>query len=445
MTSGRALLRGSATLLIGRGAQAVLGIAILALTTRALDVRGFGDFAAGLAVASLLGGVLNAALSDSYVVSQDVTHSGTVTRAAVAVTLLGTAGVGLGTGRVDAALAALAVGTFTTASVGTADRLATARAASRSLAIALTQLAGSAGTLLLVGALAASGSTRWQVYLLAYAAQPAAALLLPRAARGPAAQRSWRAVWQASRPFLAAQVGWTVLSQANVLLLRVIVGPEAAGRYAALVRLLDFLAIVGPLMAVLALPALVRAQQSPGQAARLNAVVAAAGTVALVSGMQLGWLGWRLLYDHRAFPETVFALVALGYGISAACGLPDRVLQARGRAGTAAGFATLAATASLLLGALVIPVAGTTGAAAGLAAVVITVNVGMLRAGRPPAVVTAVHVGLAAVVLVAVGAVLAGIHSIGASLAMALALSLVAVVPLYVLRRSSGTALLAAA
>ena len=76
MTSARALLRGSATLLAGRAAQAVLGIAILALTTRALDVRGFGDFAAGLAVASLLGGVLNAALSDSYVVSDDVTPSG---------------------------------------------------------------------------------------------------------------------------------------------------------------------------------------------------------------------------------------------------------------------------------------------------------------------------------------------------------------------------------
>jgi O-antigen/teichoic acid export membrane protein len=445
MTSARALLRGSATLLAGRAAQAVLGIAILALTTRALDVRGFGDFAAGLAVASLLGGVLNAALSDSYVVSDDVTPSGTVHRAAVVLTLVGAAGAGLATGRMDAAVAALAVGTFTTASVGTAARLAAARAASRSLAIAVTQLAGSAGTLALVAALSGSGSTRWQLYLLAYSAQPAAVLLLPRAPGGQGGRRDWRAAWQASRPFLAAQVGWTVLSQANVLLLRVIVGAEAAGRYAALVRLLDFLAIVGPLMAVLALPALVRAQQSPGHAARLNAVVAAAGTVALVGGMQLGWLGWRLLYGNRAFPGTVFALVALGYGISAACGLPDRVLQARGRAGTAAGFATLAAIACLLLGGLLIPLAGTTGAAAGLAVVVVTVNVGMLQAGRPPGIVVAVHAGLGAVVLLAVAGVLAGVHSIVASLALALALSLVAVVPLYLLRRSSGTTLLTAA
>jgi O-antigen/teichoic acid export membrane protein len=444
MTSARALLRGSATLLAGRAAQAVLGIAILALTTRALDVRGFGDFAAGLAVASLLGGVLNAALSDSYVVSDDVTHSGTVHRAAVVLTLVGAAGAGLATGRVDAAVAALAVGTFTTASVGTAARLAAARAASRSLAIAVTQLAGSAGTLALVGALAGSGSTRWQLYLLAYSAQPAAVLLLPRAPGGEGGGSSWRAAWLASRPFLAAQVGWTVLSQANVLLLRVIVGAEAAGRYAALVRLLDFLAIVGPLMAVLALPALVRAQ-NPGHAARLNAVVAAAGTVALVGGMQLGWLGWRLLYGDRAFPGTVFALVALGYGISAACGLPDRVLQARGRAGTAAGFATLAAIACLLLGGLLIPLAGTTGAAAGLAVVVVTVNVGMLHAGRPPGIVVTVHAGLGAVVLLAVVGVLAGVHSIVASLALALALSLVAVVPLYLLRKTPVTTLLTAA
>lgn len=442
MTAVTDIVRGSAVLLVGRVAQAVVGVGILTVTTRTLDVGGFGEFATALAVASLLGGVLNAALSDAYVTSDLTAHPGATGAMCSVLTVVTTGAFALATGSGSGALTGLAVGCYVTTSVGTAGRIAAARSAGRSAAIASAQLGGSVATAVVVVALALWGSHSWQLFLLAYALQPAGLVLL---GRGGTDQRQppagWATVWQASRLYVAAQVGWTVLGQANVVLLRVLEGPDAAGEYAALVRLLDFLAIVAPLMAMLALPAFVtanRTEAEQGAPARLNVVIAGVGTAVLVAGMQFGWLGWRLLYGDRAFPALVFCVVGIGYGVSAACGLPDRLLQASGSPSAVARYAGAAAVGILGLGSLLALLAGGPGAAGALAVVLGAVNVGMLRASRPPRKVAAVHVTL---IGVAVGATLlasAGdeLRSWAVSVALAAGLAALAAVPLYWLRQS---------
>ncbi|MFN2540324.1 MAG: lipopolysaccharide biosynthesis protein [Mycobacteriales bacterium] len=438
MTSASVVLRGSANLLVGRVAQAVLGVAILALTTRTLDVRGFGEFATGLAVASLVGGMLNAALSDAYVASEGTRHPQLLTVLTVLLTAVCAGASGLLARDSGLALSALAVGCFVSASVATAGRLGAARADNRSVAIAVVQLVGSVGTLGVIGALALADSHRWQLFLLAYAIQPAALGLLRPAERALPGS-GLRGVWRASRMFVASQVGWTVLSQANIVVLRVIVGADAAGRYAALVRLLDFLAVVAPLMAVLALPAFVTAHRADGDlrsAARMNTTIACAGTVVLVAGMQFGWLGWRLLYGDQDYPALTFAIVGLGYGVSAACGLPDRLLQARGSSGAVASFAGVAAGACVVLGSVLSALAGAQGAAVALAVVLTCVNVGMLRLTSPPPRVVAAHALLGCVALLGACLVLAGdpVRSLPVSLSLATLLALAASAPMWLLR-----------
>jgi O-antigen/teichoic acid export membrane protein len=406
-TSLRTIIRGSTVLLAARGVQAVLGIGSLVVTARALHVSGYGNFATAFAAAGTTGGVLSAALSDSAVTAPAAAGAlARLTEKLWIFTLVpGAAAAIIGRGPGWLLGAAISAG-FIGVSASSASRMANARNDGRALSLGFVQVVGSVATLGVAALLSAASVHRWQPFILAYALQPAALLLLPRPVHRDRGEQRWTGelvlVWRATRSFLVSQTSWFVIGGVTVIVVRIAMGAQSAGRYAALARLFDVLAVIGPLMGLLALPALVdsyRSDPTGNGSPRINFVIAALSVAALSAGIPFIRSGWNVLYPHAAFPTTIFLLLTAGYGFNVATGLPDRVLQGAGNAGVVARYGAI--TAIILpfasFGATVLT--GLPGAAAVLFVALAAVNVLMLIRTRVTVNVLLAHATLASIVV----------------------------------------------
>jgi O-antigen/teichoic acid export membrane protein len=179
----------------------------------------------------------------------------------------------------------------------------------------------------------------WGIVASAFTLQPIALFLLPpNTPSNDGVRPTAGAGWRSAAPYFVSQAAWLVFSESPLLLLRAIDGPGAAGRLATMTRLLDLLALVGPVMANFALPAFVlhatRGDAGRAETGRLNALIAFVGALSVTAGAQFGWLFWKLAFPLEPFPIVEFAVLAFAAGVNASGGLPDRILQATGRART---------------------------------------------------------------------------------------------------------------
>lgn len=410
------LLRNSGLLLAARAAQTLFGAVTFVVLTRRLGPAGFGEVVTASGFVSVVGGVVGTALSDAAVnAGGDLPRFG---RVAAVVALVSGVAVGLAWaasgGNPDGVVAALGGALFVSASAAAARRTALARLAGDARQLALLQAAGALATLAVVGSLASAGVRRWGPYVLAYAVQPAMLLLLRRSARGAAGRSAaspLRDLVRTAGPFLFSQAVWPLLGLTNIVVLRALSGPAAVGRYGAMVRILDLVGVVGPLLGTFALPAFTRLQRTAGggpEISRLNLTIAGAATLPVVAGMHLAWVGWRLAFPDLQFPVMAFAVLAAAYGLSSACGLPDRVLQSGGAAPVVARAASAALAAVVFLSPLLVGWNSLVGAGVALLLAAGGVNVVMLVAARPTRSALAGHMVITAVVAGAACAVASG-------------------------------------
>lgn len=408
MKTETVLARGS-ILLVARVVQMGLGMATFLLVARSLGPAGYGEYATAAAIGGSVATLLDAALVDAAVVAGEAGVAALARQVAVWVsgaTGLATAAC-FALGRVrDLAPAILAVGILIAVTASTSDRVAHARRRGDSRALSFARVSGAALGLMLAVVLVELHAS-WGPLTLVLAAPAGTLLWLPRrpeesrATSGVALSTAWRL----SAPFLVSQGAWMVTGQAPILLTRAIAGASAAGEYGALIRLLDILSLVGPIMANFALPAFVTHFQAGRagrtEAARLNALIALGGVCAVTVGAQAGWWFWRLTYPGVPFPASAFALLACAAGISQACGLPDRVLQGAGKARTVSVVGVCAAAAMLGVGVPAISALGLVGAGVARVAAAGLANLSMLAAAELPAVGKAANVSLLVPVLLA--------------------------------------------
>lgn len=399
------LARRSGLLIVARALQAILGAVTFVLIARRVNVGGFGNLSTAYAIAGIIGGVLSAALSDAMVAADAATagHIQRLTRLGWLCTPIAVTIAVAVTRDIGSLAAVLGASLFVAASTATIPRLTHARTAGLARQLSLWSFLGSLFTLIYTGILLASNVHAWGAYTIGLAMQPLALLALPAPAAGEeGATGHGRRSWQLSRPYVIAQCSWIVLAQAVLLIVRVADGADAAGRYGALTRILDLFSVVGPLMATFAFPAFTRigasATDSRDQVSQLNLTVATAATAAFAIGAPAGWIGWRLAYPHQSFPSATYAVLAAAVGVSSAVGLPDRILQGRGRAHTVEKIAIAAAAILVCLGLVLIPPFGLAGAATVRLIVIAGVNLAMLLATRP----RAGRAGYAALVVIAV-------------------------------------------
>jgi O-antigen/teichoic acid export membrane protein len=371
-----------------------------------VDVGGFGNLSTALAVGGVIGGILSAALSD-VIVAADASTAAHIQR----LTSFGwlcvpvSVGIGVAATRSPNLLAAVAgAALFVGASAVTIPRLTHARTAGLARPLSLWSFVGSLLAFLYACLLLALGVRTWGAYTIGFALQPLALLALPPAEPEPVvASGGRRRSWQVSRPYVVAQCSWIVLAQAVLLMVRVAGGADAAGRYGALMRILDLFSVVGPLMATFAFPAFTRIASTMSDAdnhlSRLNLSVATAATAAFAVGAPAGWIGWRLAYPHQPFPSVTYGVLAAAVGMSSAVGLPDRILQGVGRARAVEAYALAAAAVLLAAGVILIPPFGLAGAATVRLIAVAGVNIAMLLSTRPRSSST----GYAAMVTAAIG------------------------------------------
>ena len=409
-TGAAGLLRNSGVLLAARAVQTLFGAASFVVLTRRLGPEGFGEVVTVFGFASVVGGVLGAALSDAAVLSgAQLPRLGKV---AVTVALASVVATGstwaVSGGDGDAVFAALGSALFVSASAASAARTARARAAGEAAGLALLQVAGAFATLATVAVLAASGVRSWGPYVVAYAVQPAALLLLrPPDPAGDApgtVGQALRRIVRLSGPFVVSQAVWPMLGLTNIVVLRALSGPGAVGRYGAMVRILDLVGVAGPLLGMFALPAFARLQKertaagpSP-EVARLNLTIAAVSTLPVVAGMHLAWAAWEVAYPDLRFPTAAFALLAAAYGLSSASGLPDRILQSAGGAGIVARAACAALAGLVVASPLLVSFKSLTGAGVALLVAVGGVNLAMLAWTRPSREAIRGHAWIVAVV-----------------------------------------------
>lgn len=432
------LLRNSGMLVAARAVQALFGAVTFVVVTRRIGAAGFGEVVTTFGFASVVGGVLGMALSDAA-----VTTGGQLPRVGkvpAVVALASACAVSLvwiiTDGHDDAALGVVGAALYVAASAGSAGRTAVARALGNARGLSCLQAAGALATLVFVASLATGGVRQWGPYVIAYALQPAALLLLPappRVVGGPSPAAPLREVVRLAGPFLLSQAVWPLLALTNIVVLRALQGPEAVGRYGAMVRMLDLVGVVGPLLGMFALPAFARLQRDGGrpgspEISRLNLTIAATGTLPVVAGMHLAWAGWQVAYPDLRFPVVAFGLLAAAYGVNAACGLPDRILQSAGGAGVVARAAVAALAVLAVLSPVLVSASPLIGSAVALLVAVGGVNVAMLVATRPAAAAVAGHLAIGAVVGASAAAVASGWSS--GSVERSLFLVLAATAPL---------------
>jgi O-antigen/teichoic acid export membrane protein len=431
----RVVLRQSGVLLAARALQALVGGVSFVLATRQLGPEGFGELVTALGVAALAGGVGGAALSDAAVVAgiQPAVQgkaTGVVWSMSVLVPAATAAFAGWNT-----VLAVLGISLFIGASVATAGRTAWARLRGDAWGLAMLQGLGAVASLAVIGVLVAASVDSWGAYVVAYAIQPVALLALsrpPRREDDGGTRPPMRQMFRLSRPYLISQSVWPMLAQVNVLALRALEGPGAVGRYGAMIRVLDLVAVGGPLLGTFALPAFTRLQAEPGRPspdmARLNLTLGAVSTLPVVAAMPFGWLAWKVSYEDLPFPAVTFAVLALAYGVNTACGLPDRVLQATGRSPVVARSAGAGLVVLLVISPLGVVLAGLAGAAVALLVALGGINIILLQRSIPTKAAVVGHSWMG--VVVAVSATVVALRGEQQSLLVSGALAASAVIAL---------------
>jgi O-antigen/teichoic acid export membrane protein len=375
-------------MLVGRVVQAACGVGSFVLLARTLGAESYGEILAALAIPALLGSVLGEALSDAEVVSggsSGVRRS--VNRGVIGLSILLAAIVAVLPVPTELLLSVLAGGAFVSVTVVAAPRLAHSRRTGNARGIASANAAGSFVAVAAVLVLITLGVRDWPFFLFVFTLQPLALLFLPRppqAVEGMPTMQALRHLWHTAGPFVASQAAWPFISQLNILVLRVLVGAEAVGIYGAMLRIVDFLGIIAPMIGIFALPTFAAARELPAAVyshtvGRINVLVGCVSVGLLAVGIQFGWLVWSIVYPGTAFPSTIFVIIAAGASISAACGLPDRVLQGAGNARTVAVAALVAAAAFVPLSVLLTTWWGVAGASAAWLIVMGGVNLGLIR------------------------------------------------------------------
>jgi O-antigen/teichoic acid export membrane protein len=357
---GTVLIQRTLWLIGGRAAQIIFGAVALVCTIRSLQLGGFGDFSAAFAAASIVSGALGAAISDAVVTQRRRINGLPVL--AVTLTVPVVIAVAAGIHDVDVTMSALAAGLLAVLAIANANRIANARLEGAAGRLALLQGIGSGMTAVGCASLLFLGVDKPAAYLLAYSFQPGIMFLLPDSqSQGRSGWRpTFHAAWSQSRPFIFGQAGWVIPSNVSILVVRVIEGPASAGAYASIVRLLDVLSVVSPLLGLFGLTSMreLWLHEARGAAqraiARLNLLVAGVAGVALWASMPFAWMLWPLLYRDTDFPVGLFAVLAAAYSATVCFGLPDRVLQAKGsqeivgRVSLSIGAAVIAGTVPLV-------------------------------------------------------------------------------------------------
>jgi O-antigen/teichoic acid export membrane protein len=198
-------------------------------------------------------------------------------------------------------------------------------------------------------------------------------------------------------------------------------GAEAVGIYGAMMRVIDFLGIVGPIVGTFALPTFAAARSLPAETyshvvGRINVMVGCVAASVIVIGIQFGWLVWGAIYPGSAFPAGSYALLAVGASVSAASGLPDRVLQAAGEARVVATAALCAAAIFVPSSFLLTALFGIPGACAAWLLVIGGVNLVLLRASSLSEVARQRHTALIVIGILASLATLMSAGSLSQSL-----------------------------
>lgn len=427
----RSFLRQSAPLLVARAVQAAAGVALLLLLVRTIKPSGYGNVLTVTAVGAVVGTVLAAALSDAFVVYGQLLSSAIIRGLFALVAVAGIAEVvAMGPRWIGVTSAPLL---FTALSIATSGRHGAARVNGEGVKLAVATTMGPIAGLFAVVALAILGIEDWAPYTLSFALQPLPLMFLSRPVGAPSSVRPAGLL-----AFIVPAVSTQVLGQGTILILRAMTDAHTVGLYGGMMRILDLLAILGPLMATFALPQLVRSYETgrSQEGDRINFAVAVLGSILLTSVLPATSWVWSLLMVGQKLPIGAYVLLAAAAGISVAAGLPDRMLQSRGRPRSVARAIVTTAVCGLLLTAAMTPVMGLLGV--GVSRVVAT---GVLYTWLMAGVASSLakhHLFLALLcVTAAVGSSLTG-ESVGiAVVGSALGLAAVAVVGWLGLRHAS--------
>lgn len=399
---GRTLWGRAVGALALRGAEKALTFAALALAAAWLGTGAYGDLATALAVlglVALLGGLglpqVLLRFLPAYAVQGRVAESQDLIRAALGAGALASLGVA-GAVSLGVAVASPAAGTALVIAAGAAVPVVMLRLLAHLSLAEGRILAGQVGESLVRPALTLAalalavgaglpGTAAWAAGCWTGAAVLALAVqvplsaprlwsvrakrLAPTGAVSPAA-RAERTAWvRAAAPLLGVALLHGIMAQADVIMLRVLTGAEAAGAYhlAARVALLAGLALAAvntvtaqPLSAALARGDLARVRHLAVSTARALALPGLAGLAAVAV---LGAPLLALAGPGFAAGAPALTLLWAGQAVNLACGPVALVLALGGAARAVLGGVALGAAVNLTLNALLIPPFGLVGAA----------------------------------------------------------------------------------
>ena len=403
---GRTLWGRAVGALALRGAEKALTFAALALAAAWLGTGAYGDLATALAVlglVALLGGLglpqVLLRFLPAYAVQGRVAESQDLIRAALGAGALASLGVA-GAVSLGVAVAGPAAGTALVIAAGAAVPVVMLRLLAHLSLAEGRILAGQVGESLVRPALTLAalalavgaglpGTAAWAAGCWAGAAVLALAVQVPlsaprlspvRAKRlaltgavppaAPVVARAERTAWvRAAAPLLGVALLHGIMAQADVIMLRVLTGAEAAGAYhlAARVALLAGLALAAvntvtaqPLSAALAQGDLARVRHLAVSTARALALPGLAGLAAVAV---LGAPLLALAGPGFAAGAPALTLLWAGQAVNLACGPVALVLALGGAARAVLGGVALGAAVNLTLNALLIPPFGLVGAA----------------------------------------------------------------------------------
>jgi hypothetical protein len=146
------------------------------------------------------------------------------------------------------------------------------------------------------------------------------------------------------------------------------------------IRITDAVAVLLPMMGLMTMPLFAATARRHGhqeQHRQLNDRIALLGSTWLLAVGPLGWILWQVLVPAAPFPRLAYLVILAGDLASAAFGVPDRMLQVTGRAPSVGRWGAIAATASILWGALLGMAAGVHGVASARVVAALTANLAL--------------------------------------------------------------------
>jgi O-antigen/teichoic acid export membrane protein len=344
------------SLMPARAIQAVTGAASIWAIARAVDLGGLGEVLTAVAAVGIVSGIVGAALSD-YALAIPNGLSIRLPRwiSSLAWASAGSAVPALLLGLPAPLIVALFVTSSLLAALEGALRLAHARAEARTRRIGWSWSLSSILSLVAHATLSFSLVGAWEAYLVAYIPTMLALLSLPKLPRKvdngePARVSPWISLRGLSA-YAVAQGSWLIMGQAPIVIGRVLLDAEAAAVLGVAMRIADSVGVLLPIMGLMALPIFARifASDAPtSEQWRVNRSIAAVGSVWIAGVGPAGWLLWRLLVPTSPFPTITYALLLAASVFGATFGVPDRILQAAGRAAEVGRWGLLAAIGTVV-------------------------------------------------------------------------------------------------